>query len=90
MTDMHTNIHNQKPAFQCDWIIRRTGRCKLYARWQTASGERFCNHHIHAWDMKKITSTYVSDRVFEGTRPLSAEHVERLKANYRRTHGDDH
>ena len=30
-------------------------------------------------------SNYVSDRVFNGTRPLSSDHVTRLRANYAAT-----
>ncbi len=29
---------------------------------------------------------YASDRVFNGTRPLSADRVAKLRANYDRTH----
>lgn len=29
---------------------------------------------------------YASDRVFNGTRPLSAARVAKLRANYQRTH----
>lgn len=29
---------------------------------------------------------YVSDRVFDGARPLAANHVAKLKANYLRDH----
>ncbi len=29
---------------------------------------------------------YASDRVFNGTRPLSADRVAKLRANYQRTH----
>jgi hypothetical protein len=31
-------------------------------------------------------SNYASNRVFDGTRPLSADRVARLRANYNRTH----
>ena len=32
------------------------------------------------------TGNYVSDRVFDGVRPLSADRVAKLRANYQRTH----
>lgn len=35
---------------------------------------------------KPNASNYVSDRVFNGTRPLSPAHVAKLRANYHRTH----
>lgn len=31
-------------------------------------------------------SHYVSNRVFDGTRPLSTDRVAKLRANYERTH----
>ncbi len=36
----------------------------------------------HCPDVK----SYASDRVFDGVRPLSADRVAKLRANYQRTH----
>lgn len=36
-----------------------------------------------------VPEEYVSNRVFDGTRPLSEEHVAKLRANYYRTHQEE-
>ena len=39
--------------------------------------------------MKPTVKDYVSDRVFDGTRPISAARFAKLKANYKKTHTAD-
>ncbi len=46
----------QRP--QCDWVLPKGSRCKLYARHETETGEKLCNLHKSAWVSKLYIAAY--------------------------------